>query len=63
MTSNITSLQNNKSILQNFLWKFSERFCTQGLQFVIQIILARILLPSDYGILALVVVFITRTSY
>ncbi|MGE4284017.1 MAG: oligosaccharide flippase family protein, partial [Clostridia bacterium] len=49
----------NNSIIGGLLWKLLERFGTQGLQFIIQIILARLLLPSDYGILALVVIFIT----
>lgn len=34
-----------------------ERGGTQGIQFIVQIILARLLLPEDYGIIALVVVF------
>lgn len=46
------------SVLKNFMWKFLERGGVQGLQFVISIILARLLLPSDYGILALVIIFI-----
>ena len=49
----------NNSIIGGLLWKLLERFGTQGLQFIIQIILARLLFPSDYGILALVVIFIT----
>lgn len=36
-----------------------ERGGTQGIQFIIQIILARVLLPADYGIIALVVIFIS----
>lgn len=47
------------NIIFNLFWKVSERFGTQGLQFIIQIILARLLFPEDYGILALVVIFIT----
>lgn len=35
-----------------------ERGGTQGVQFIVQIILARLLLPEDYGILAIVVIFI-----
>lgn len=46
-------------ILTNLIWKLFERFGTQGIQFVIQIVLARLLFPSDYGILALVLIFIT----
>jgi O-antigen/teichoic acid export membrane protein len=36
-----------------------ERGGTQGVQFIVQIILARLLLPEDYGIIALVVIFTT----
>lgn len=34
-----------------------ERGGTQGIQFIVQILLARLLLPSDYGIIALVIIF------
>lgn len=51
--------ETSPKLIINLLWKLLERFGTQGLQFIIQIILARLLLPSDYGILALVVIFIT----
>jgi len=36
-----------------------ERGGTQGIQFILAIVLARLLLPEDYGIIALVVIFIT----
>nr|WP_321295758.1 lipopolysaccharide biosynthesis protein [uncultured Sphaerochaeta sp.] len=49
----------HSEIIANLFWKFFERFGTQGLQFIIQVILARLLFPSDYGVLALVVIFIT----
>jgi len=39
-------------------WSAIERFSAQGVQFVIQIILARLLLPSDYGIIAMLAIFI-----
>lgn len=54
--------KSNREITYNLFWKLLERFGTQGLQFIIQIILARLLFPSDYGILALVVIFITIAS-
>lgn len=54
-------MKNNEThtILDGIFWKFLERGGSQGIQFVIQIFLARLLLPSDYGILALVVIFIS----
>lgn len=39
-------------------WSAIERFSAQGVQFVIQIVLARLLLPSDYGIIAMLTIFI-----
>lgn len=45
-------------ILSGLFWKLMERGGTQGVQFILQIILARLLLPADYGILAIVAIFI-----
>ena len=45
-------------VLSSLAWKLLERSATQGMQFVIQIVLARLLLPSDYGMIALVMIFI-----
>lgn len=39
-------------------WKFAEQFSNYGVQFIIGIIMARLLSPSDYGITALPAVFI-----
>lgn len=36
-----------------------ERGGTQGIQFIVQIVLARLLVPNDYGIIALIAIFIT----
>ena len=47
-----------KKVFSGFVWKFLERISSQGMSFVIGIILARLLLPSDYGVVALVHVFI-----
>lgn len=40
------------------LWSAVERFSLQGVQFVINIIMARLLLPSDYGMIAMLVILI-----
>src|SRR5437763_1125433 len=47
------------NILSSLIWKFLERGGVTGVQLLIQIILARLLLPSDYGIIALIVIFIS----
>lgn len=42
-----------------FAYKFAERAGAQGINFLVQILLARILMPEEYGVIALVTVFIT----
>ena len=49
----------SKSIINNFFWRFLERCGAQGVAFVVSIILARLLAPEVYGIVALVTVFTT----
>ncbi len=49
---------NKSAVLSSLFWKFMERGGTQGIQFIVQIVLARLLLPEDYGIIALVLIFI-----
>lgn len=46
-------------VLSSLLWKLLERSGTQGIQFLVQIVLARILIPTDYGIISLIAIFIT----
>ena len=41
------------------VYKFAERAGAHGINFIIQILLARILMPEEYGVIALVTVFIT----
>lgn len=48
-----------KKTISGALWKFGERASAQIVNFIVSIILARLLLPEDYGIIALVSVFIT----
>lgn len=45
------------STLSNFLWRFAERCGAQFVSFIVSIVLARILVPEDYGTIALVTVF------
>ena len=45
--------------LEGFLYKFLERVGASGIQLVITIVLARILMPNEYGIIALVSIIIT----
>ena len=51
--------QHTKSnILSSLFWKLMERGGTQGIQFIVQIILARLLAPEEFGTIAIVMVFI-----
>lgn len=63
--SSNTVIQSDTSknhVISSLLWKFLERAGTQGVQFVIQIVLARILCPEDYGILAILTAFIALAN-
>lgn len=46
-----------KSITKSVIWKFLERIGVTGGQFVLQIVLARILSPENYGTLAIMLIF------
>ena len=50
---------NKSTIVISLIWKLMERGGTQGIQFIVQIVLARMLMPTDYGIIALIAIFIT----
>lgn len=45
-------------LTQSFLWKFMEQVVSQGVNIIVQIVLARLLVPEDFGQLAILVVFI-----
>ena len=49
-------IQNKVS--KGVLWSAIDRFSVQGVQFIISIILARILTPSDFGLIALALIFL-----
>ena len=48
-----------ESVLRNLIWRFLERCGSQGVSFVVSIILARLLAPEAYGTIALITVFTT----
>ena len=47
-----------QSVFSNLIWRFAERSGAQLVQFIVSIILARILKPEAYGTVALITVFI-----
>lgn len=51
-------------VFTNFIWRFAERSCAQIIQFVVTILLARIITPKEYGVVALLMVVISiMTSF
>ena len=57
------SAENNEKeknkIVSGLLWKLLELGGTQGIQFVVSVILARILTPDEFGTIGLITIFIT----
>lgn len=53
---------NTKSVVSSMMWKLLERFFAEGINLVIQIVLARLLLPSDFGNLAIIVAVVNYAS-
>lgn len=51
-------MQKGNNVLSNMFWRFMERCGAQGVKFIVELVLARLLLPDDYGLIALVTVFI-----
>jgi O-antigen/teichoic acid export membrane protein len=49
----------NTRVISGFIWRFMERVGAQLVQFIVSIVLARILEPSAYGTVALITVFTT----
>ena len=52
-------MKKRPSVIRSLGFKYAERMLCQGTSFVIQIILARLLDPSDYGVLTILAIFIT----
>lgn len=55
-------MSKNDSVLKNLTWKFSERILAQLVSTIVSVILARLLEPECYGIISLVMIFITLAN-
>lgn len=53
MTENL-----REKTISGVLWSAIERFSLQGVQFTINIIMARLLLPTDYGMIGMLLIFL-----
>ncbi|MFC7685273.1 lipopolysaccharide biosynthesis protein [Ureibacillus sp. GCM10028918] len=49
-------------VLTSLVWKFMERGGTQTVQIIVTITLARLLLPEEFGLIALISIFISLAS-
>lgn len=54
--------EKKNTVAAGLFWKLAERFGVQGVQFVLQILLARLLDPEHYGVLSLMVIFTTLAN-
>ena len=45
-------------VIHGVSWKFAENIGIQGIHFIVQIVIARMLFPEDYAVIALISVFI-----
>lgn len=51
-----------KKTIGGLLWSFGDLMGNQGIQFIIQIILARMLLPEHFGLIGMILVFIAISN-
>lgn len=61
------SIKNNeqnmkRKVVSGLFWKFGERITAQSISLIVSILLARMLEPSDYGAIALIMIFITLAN-
>lgn len=51
-------MNDNNKVSKNIVWSVIERLCSQGLYFIVSIILARLIAPDLYGVITIVTVFV-----
>lgn len=55
----MTETEMKKKVVGGLFWKLLENGGAQGIQFVIAVILARLLTPAEYGVVGIIMIFIT----
>ena len=50
-------MENSNKVFTNMVWRFAERCGAQLVQFIVSIVLARIIAPEAYGMISIVLVF------
>ena len=56
------SKNTKKKLFSGIFWNAIEKFLVKGVSFTISIFLARILSPSDYGLIGMLAVFIALSN-
>ncbi|WP_455537633.1 lipopolysaccharide biosynthesis protein [Terrisporobacter sp.] len=51
-----------EKVIGGLFWRLCERIGAQGVSFIVSIILARLLTPNDYGLIALTMIFISISN-
>lgn len=54
----MTETEMKQKVAGGLFWKLLENGGSQGVQFVIAIILARLLTPAEYGVVGIIMIFI-----
>ena len=57
--TNAKQTETKNKVLNGLFWKVMENGGSQGIQFIISILLARLLSPEEYGVINLVLIFVT----
>lgn len=60
MDQNINEIK--QKTLSGLFWRFGERILAQLISFIVSVILARILMPEEYGLIAIVSIFINLAN-
>lgn len=60
MNKNNDSLK--KKTISGLVWSFSDLMLNQGIQFIIQVVLARLLLPKEFGLIGMITIFIAVSN-
>ncbi|MBA9025653.1 lipopolysaccharide biosynthesis protein [Peribacillus huizhouensis] len=51
-----------RKTISGLFWSFADLVANQGIQFILQIILARLLLPEHFGLIAMIAIFIAISN-
>lgn len=51
-----------KKTVSGVLWSFAGQFSVQGIQFLVSIVLARLLSPDDYGMIGMLAIFLASSQ-